>query len=168
MHSDLLDQAKILASYDAKRPRQANLRRAISAAYYALYHLLVREGADRLAPGQPARLRHQVRRAFNHANMKKVCEQFSYVDISKLAPSTRVLITAPIEPNLALIADSFVVLQEERHRADYDTWESFSRVDALHKIYLAERAITAWDAVKNSQNASVFLAALLLHGIWKQ
>lgn len=38
MTEDLLQQAVGLAKVDARRPKQANLRRAISAAYYALFH----------------------------------------------------------------------------------------------------------------------------------
>jgi len=43
---DLLAQAKHLASKEPKRPRQASLRRAISGAYYALYHLLMIDLVD--------------------------------------------------------------------------------------------------------------------------
>ena len=42
MH-DLLEQAVRLAKLDVKKPKQANLRRAISSAYYALFHMLVDE-----------------------------------------------------------------------------------------------------------------------------
>lgn len=40
---DLLEQAGHLARRERKRPRQASLRRAVSAAYYALFHLLTSE-----------------------------------------------------------------------------------------------------------------------------
>jgi hypothetical protein len=36
-HEDLLAQAVILAKIDLKKPKQANLRRAISSAYYAVF-----------------------------------------------------------------------------------------------------------------------------------
>jgi uncharacterized protein (UPF0332 family) len=39
----LLEQAKHLANREKKRPRQASLRRAVSTAYYALFHLLIYE-----------------------------------------------------------------------------------------------------------------------------
>jgi uncharacterized protein (UPF0332 family) len=38
LHDDLLAQAEHLARVDKKKPKQANLRRAVSAAYYALFH----------------------------------------------------------------------------------------------------------------------------------
>ena len=43
MYRDLLEQAARLARLDTQKPKQANLRRAISSAYYALFHLLVDE-----------------------------------------------------------------------------------------------------------------------------
>ena len=43
MHDELLEQARRLALLDRRRPKQANLRRAVSAAYYSLFHFLVDE-----------------------------------------------------------------------------------------------------------------------------
>ena len=43
--NDLLEQARHLANREPKRPKQASLRRAVSAAYYALFHLLAAETA---------------------------------------------------------------------------------------------------------------------------
>jgi hypothetical protein len=50
--SDLLDQASTLAELDPMKPKQASLRRAISAAYYLVFHLLMMmgHGALRLMP----------------------------------------------------------------------------------------------------------------------
>ena len=39
--ADLLKQAERLAKLEPKRPKQASLRRSISAAYYSLFHLLM-------------------------------------------------------------------------------------------------------------------------------
>jgi hypothetical protein len=49
VHEDLLEQAVTLATLDVRKPKQANLRRAVSSVYYAVFHLLVDEslpGAD--------------------------------------------------------------------------------------------------------------------------
>ena len=50
---DLLSQANRLAAASTGRPRQADLRRAVSASYYALFHLLIGDAVQRLNP-QPA------------------------------------------------------------------------------------------------------------------
>ncbi len=46
-HDDLLEQANHLARRERGRPRQASLRRAVSSAYYALFHLLIEPGNGR-------------------------------------------------------------------------------------------------------------------------
>ena len=40
---DLLEQANHLARREKGKPKQASLRRAVSTAYYAAFHLLVAE-----------------------------------------------------------------------------------------------------------------------------
>jgi hypothetical protein len=43
---DLLEQAQHLVSGERTRPRQASLRRALSTAYYSLFHLLISEATQ--------------------------------------------------------------------------------------------------------------------------
>jgi hypothetical protein len=77
-HADLLVQAVNLAKIDAKKPKQANLRRAISSAYYAVFHLLVDE-ARRVQIGtqhNQAPFRQGLGRAFAHGVMKDACKSF--------------------------------------------------------------------------------------------
>ena len=80
---DLLEQAGHLARRERKRPRQASLRRAVSAAYYALFHLLTSEAANLIGPAAPPGLRQQVRRAFAHREMKHVCKPFGSGSVQK-------------------------------------------------------------------------------------
>src|SRR2546422_11077721 len=57
LHDDLLALARRTLERDAGRgrPRQASLRRTISTAYYALFHLLVHEATSRMdLRGTPA------------------------------------------------------------------------------------------------------------------
>jgi len=67
---DLLEQAQHLAQREPKRPRQASLRRAVSSAYYALFHLLISETTKNWK--RPAE-RHTLARMFDHGPMGKVC-----------------------------------------------------------------------------------------------
>jgi uncharacterized protein (UPF0332 family) len=48
---DLLEQAYHLANRDRENPKQASLRRAVSTAYYALYHLLIDEAVSQMVSG---------------------------------------------------------------------------------------------------------------------
>ena len=78
LHADLLRQARQLALEEPGRPSQASLRRAISASYYALFHLLIDEATRRMSSGRDrTALRGCLGRAFVHADMKRVAQQFS-------------------------------------------------------------------------------------------
>jgi hypothetical protein len=60
MHEDLFAQAELLAKTDVRKPKQVNLRRAVSSAYYGLFHYLVDEsccilfGSQHTQAGYPA------------------------------------------------------------------------------------------------------------------
>jgi hypothetical protein len=78
VHEDLLEQAERLATFDVRKPKQANLRRAISAAYYAVFHLLVDEGCRVQIGAQhnQSPFRQVLGRAFAHGVMKEACRSF--------------------------------------------------------------------------------------------
>jgi|SRR5665213_352194 len=164
LHQDLLEQADHLASRERMKPRQASLRRAVSSAYYGFFHLLATEGARRSAPVQPPLLRAQVQRAFVHANMKEVCQQFSK---SSPAMILRPLLALPIEADLVAVASAFVALQEARHDADYNVTTTFNRIVVLQMVQRARAAFASWQAVRSNPNAVVFLIALLLQRQWR-
>lgn len=48
---DFLETARDLATSSARRPRQTNLRRAVSTTYYALFHCLAKCCADMVVGG---------------------------------------------------------------------------------------------------------------------
>jgi hypothetical protein len=68
---DLLEQAYHLAKRERRNPRQASLRRAVSTAYYAVFHLLIDEAVGNWTI---ERQRSALARTFDHGKMKKVCE----------------------------------------------------------------------------------------------
>jgi uncharacterized protein (UPF0332 family) len=163
LHHDLLEQARHLAKRETRRPRQASLRRAVSAAYYALFHLLAAEGAAIMTRGGKLALRAQVQRAFAHNDMKRICQHFAK---GGLPEPIRSLIISPLEPELMSVAKAFIDLQEQRHAADYDTQREFDRVTALDLVDSAQSAFADWAAVRSTPNAAAFLTALLLNRQW--
>jgi hypothetical protein len=118
LHDELMDHAHQLASSDPSRPRRVNLRRAVSAAYYSVFHLLV-ASATRRFEGE---LRPEVARWYGHDRMKQVCGWFG--SSGTPPPSVAAVLGYPkpgrVSPQLSELADTFVALQEARHRADYD------------------------------------------------
>jgi hypothetical protein len=120
-----------------------------------------------MAPAKPSNLRVRVQRAFVHAEMKRVCQQFRQGNVNNLPTVLHGRISAPISRDIANVADAFVELQEARHAADYDTSEIFTRPDVLAMIDNVDQAFASRKAVKETPNANVFLAALLLERKWR-
>src|ERR1019366_6311415 len=126
---DLIVTARRLAKANPARPRQADLKRAVSTAYYALFHALARQCADLLTGvGQdrsdPAWT--QVYRSLEHGVARNAC---------KAAANTGF-------PNgIVNFADTFVSMQEERRSADYDPDGRYTRPDVMLLISNAEQAI---------------------------
>lgn len=158
---DYLDLAKSLARRERRKPRQASLRRAISTAYYALFHLLTGEGSKILKVSDEAR--KVSRRAYEHGGMKRASERFTrrnaanspeWAGYSKASPSSR---TA-----LAFVAEVFVLLQRARHEADYDHQRLWSRTETMTHVQRADEAFSQWKTVRESELARSYLLALLL------
>jgi hypothetical protein len=167
LQHELLWLSKILANREPKHPRQVSLRRALSTAYYALFHALIFEAVSVLAPAQPSKLRPQIGRAFAHTEMKKVCAGFSQDNIASLPDTTKALVVSPIRPEIKLVASTFVDLYSSRHDADYDTLAtSFSKTDVIIKINKAEKSFAALVSIRGEPNSNVFLAALFFNKHW--
>lgn len=71
----------------------------------------------------------------------------------------------PIPQNLRAIAESFLDLQEERHRADYDLSSSFHLLNVKLLIDRVEKAMVDWETVRHEPAARLFLVLLLT---WRQ
>ncbi len=130
---DLLAQADYLCRLSPKRPKQANLRRAVSASYYAVFHALCRSNADALVgkgAARPTRAWMQTYRALDHAQAKSRCKEAG----SRGFPLS-----------IQALADSFVSLQEHRHRAEYNPDQSFTKKEAAFIVGLARSAVAAID-----------------------
>ncbi len=160
LHDDLLAQADRLAHAEKKRPKQASLRRAVSAAYYALFHYLIDESTRFLISGkQRETLRRQLARGYDHGQMKKAARAF-------VAPSGsgpwRAVLGAPPSAPLVDVAAAFIALQEGRHEADYDLARVFTRVEATALVGRARAAFAAWATVAGTGEAEAFLVALLV------
>lgn len=160
--ADLLKQAGFLARRERKRPSQASLRRAVSASYYALFHLLVDEATRLMFSGHGrATLRPVVGRAFRHSTMKALAQQFATPgDPAKLAPALDKL---TIQPALVDLAAAFQELQQARHEADYDLARRFTRSEVLLLIDLTQQAFDDWQSVRGTLQADTFLAGLLTY-----
>jgi uncharacterized protein (UPF0332 family) len=166
VHKDLLDQAIRLAKLDAMKPKQANLRRAISSAYYAMFHLLVDE-ACRVQIGaqhNQTPFRQVLGRAFAHGVMKEACKSFGGGTLKKgVTRGLPAAFTIPAE--IKDLASNFVELQDERHLADYDLTERFNRSEVLALIIQTERRMEDFRNLPVSNEKCFFLSCLWA---WKE
>ncbi len=132
-HDDLLDIAQRLAQLEEGKPRQASLRRAISTAYYALFHALARLCADELVGWRNSWEAYSpIYRTMDHSRAKSVFKQIS----------------GRRGAHIALIGETFILLQENRHWADYDPsplrvgrTKAIGRAETLDLIEQTKRAV---------------------------
>lgn len=153
-HDDLLQQALQLVHKEPRNPKQASLRRGVSTAYYAVFHLLISEA---VANWNRVSLRAALGRAFDHSIMKVASNriqdtrQFSF---NGEDPGTVAALRA--------VAKSFTQLQEKRHAADYDNTTFWTRTEALAQVKSAEQAFNAWKPIRSEQIAQAFLVSLVV------
>ncbi len=148
MSEDLIATALRLAKGGVGRPRRSDLERAVSSAYYALFHAVAEDAASLLVgsgPNRPDKAWAQVYRALDHGAARNACSNVRRLGF-------------PAEIEFA--ADAFVRLQEARHGADYDPDYRVGRSEALDWIALAA------DAIRSLRQASrkdrIAFAVLLL------
>ena len=140
----LFEQADDLIS--AAGARQANLKRAIPAAYYGLFHATLAEAAD-LVIGVTKRSTIQyelVYRSVDHARLRDVCNQV-------IAPSPKYKPYAPpggFGQDIKIFAATLVEMQDKRHTADYDPLFRAKKSDALIAVRQSRAALL------NLENAS--------------
>jgi len=152
---DLLLQADHLATYEGDNPSQASLRRAVSTAYYALFHLLIEDAGQRWEG--PAAARTGLQRAFAHGPMKNTSIRFGASSWHDWHGNEQLVPTA-----LRKVARAFVDLQEERQAADYDNNEQWSAMDVQTILNTARSAFRDWRTIRTDPMAGNYLLTMLL------
>ena len=149
----------------AAGPSQIELRRAVSAADYGLFHTLALAGSGIYAAGGE-RLRFQVTRAFSHTAMRKVCAAYVRSPAKPFTAGLEHLNRRPPSPELIVVAQAFELLQEGRYTADYDLLAVFELEDVAELVAASAKAAQAFQAVRTMPDTVVFLTALLLADRW--
>lgn len=164
---DLLHHARQIA--DTSNPNEAALRRAISTAYYAVFHLLAADIASQSAPATPPRLRERVLRALEHSSMKQTARDFcAEPSITDSVLKDLLRDPAAVSPQLKSVAKAFAELQAARHEADYDLTAQFDSVRAQGLVASAEQLFTDWSAERGTDDARVFLASMSFRKAWSK
>jgi hypothetical protein len=146
----LLHARELLANIN----RPANRRRAVAAAYYALFHLLIRDAsANWSRPAQRSRLA----RTFEHKKMRDASASMVKGIGHNLGSSPE----SSDRANIAAVAQAFIDLQQGRQKADYDVEAPFPVEQAAVLVGQADLAFAAWEAAKDSELAHEYLYLLL-------
>ncbi len=140
-------------------------RRALSAAYYGLFHRLTTAGSMAFAAGGEP-LRFQAARAFSHTAMRKVCDAYIRSPARPFPPGLERLSPSPPDKRLIAVAFAFSRLQEGRYVADYDLSTIVEAAYATELVAMAETALADFDAIQTLPETTVFLTALLLADRW--
>lgn len=148
----LLHQAeRLTAPPGVGAPRQADLRRAISAAYYGVFHAVATEAADDLV-GKTQRDSPRyalVYRSIDHGRLRGICE-----DVAKPTPPAKYLKYLPsggFGPDLIAVATAISELQERRHSADYDSLFRAKTSDAVLAVATARNALVRFRSANRGQ-----------------
>ena len=143
---DLLDAAIELYRVDPQT--QATLRRSVSTAYYALFHLIIETACANWPPSQ----RIRVARQFEHKRMKEVSADV----VRKGRPPV-----SAVQTGLIAVTNTFVQLQENRHAADYDLGVVLMPDEVALDILLVEDAFRTWGDIKDDPIVQDYLFSLL-------
>ena len=119
------------------RPRETNLRRAVSTTYYALFHCLAVCCADMIVGGSGSSRSvpawRQAYRALRHGTVRQRCERSGII--------------ARFPSEIQDFAEQFVDMQKKRHTADYDPYAmrnpitNFVKSDVIQDILVTEGII---------------------------
>lgn len=147
----LIEAARLLAGATGAspgRPRQIMLRKAVSSAYYALFHALCSSNANAvigMSPRVDRRAWSRTYRALEHGVAKNRMMQH--------------IVNLPA--GMQSFARTFSNLQERRHEADYDPDSRFRRSNVIALIDRAETAIEGFYAADASERRSFATLVLL-------
>jgi uncharacterized protein (UPF0332 family) len=151
----LFEQADALAA--SPEGHQTDLRRAISTAYYGVFHFTLTAAADMVVgSGDQSSTRYSlVYRSVDHSRLRALCLQLSATKPQNL----------PLVPSggFGTIADFARIagnLYELRNLADYDPSRDFTPDEARGAISDARQAIV-WFQQGTSEQQKAFMTLLL-------
>jgi len=154
----LLDQAdRLITPPGGGAPRQADLRRAISNAYYAVFHSVIARAADQVV-GKTDRANPRytlVYRSIDHQSLRKICD-----DIRKTTLPTKYSTYSPrggFGFDLVALANAVIDLQEKRHLADYDPQFRVRMSDAVLAVATSREAIVRFESANRTARKTFLL-----------
>lgn len=132
------------------KPRTIALRRAISTAYYAVFHVLGQHTALRLLGDSGWTQTHaSVARWITHTDLAALADA-----ANKRGNAALQRALGTVDPKLADLAQDFIDLQSARHGADYDDYFEVSKASTLSYVDAAHSAVKSADLLFTSSDQS--------------
>ena len=133
------------------RPRQTHLRRAVSAAYYAMFHTLAAVIADTLAGAGPgSRTRAAWVRAYRSLEHGAARNQFMHTQGMGGFPEA-----------IQEFGQTFIRMQSQRQSADYNPAATFQRLQVMLLISATAEAIARLKGAARADLRALALYVLL-------
>ena len=157
----LFEQAeRLVAPPPSGPPRQVDLRRAISTAYYGVFHFCLTAAADEfVGVTQRVTARYAlVYRSIDHKTLKDLC-----AEARKQTPTAKYVPYFPTGGfglHIQALSTAVIELQEKRHLADYNPQPRFTTSDARLAISTARSAVHRFQAA-SVEERKVFLTLLV-------
>lgn len=144
---ELVQHARSQIDPKGREPGEADFRRAVSTAYYAVFHELCIQVANEFAGTSRDGVWAQFYRALDHGQTKIRCSQ-----LRALSGTSQ---------ELKKFAESFATLQIRRHRCDYDPELAITKAEAQKAIGTAVIACFILQGTDAAQRR-LFLSHVLL------
>jgi uncharacterized protein (UPF0332 family) len=178
LHNDLLDLADEICELSSTKPKEAGLRRAVSTAYYAVFHSIIDFGLKTMFGTSVSITYYNLYgRSVEHTTLLKICKNIADLDSAILkhqdkSPQTIFVPTEKLERiyglfpiislELSTLARNVPILQEDRHKADYDYSYKLKKTDVKGSIQTARESVKAIESLRRSDSVQFVVFFLQL------
>lgn len=163
----LITHARRLAGQGRGRRPEADLRRGVSAAYYAVFHDLTDRAARHLIGSAPDSARNALRRSWTHGELAGVAalviDRAKALAGNPAAPLTSEMAKggplfdiAASDADLVTALRLFSELQQKRHQADYDHDVRYEKLTLLDACRNADTARDKLGSASNKSKEAMF------------
>lgn len=134
------------------RPSYTAHRRAVSTAYYAVFHAMSARTVQTVFPAADALFVRRIQRWINHGDLAQVSRWMGQMSgtVRDTPPKHigELLRLTPVhqDSDVTAIASGFREMDEKREQADYDHAAVFTRPDTLRLIEVARDTVQLVDA----------------------
>jgi hypothetical protein len=155
---DLLAFAQKIASLYPDEPHQPSLRRALSTAFYSLFHLLISDAISNCSDWQ---FRAALARIFDHGPMRQASDKKASemnTLLRQVAPDGH---PRTVKLHLRNVAETFSQAQHNRNEADYNLNRGWQPDEVSLLIEGIADAFKSWTLIREEPEARAYLISML-------